>query len=219
MDLSNSIINFRRFLKRKNYSLHTVKNYLNRIKHFVLFLDVPLEKADYAHVARYIEHLLDKRISPVTINLHLSTIRAFYDYLYHDEQLEITNPVKKRCRLKMPHPLPRYLNEEQIQRLFSVIKRPRDLAIFKLMLRCGMRVEEVAHLSIDAIDFANRKILVHCGKGQKDRVVYISNDAQRALGRYLNVRASSRSRKLFLVEKGSYKAKPISVRGIQKRME
>ena len=219
MDLSNSIIYYRRFLKRKNYSVHTVKNYLNRIKHFVLFLDVPLEMAGYAHVARYIEHLLDKRISPVTINSHLAAIRAFYDYLYYDEQLKITNPVKKRCRLKVPQPLPRYLKDQQIQRLFSVITRPRDVAIFKLMLRCGLRVEEMANLTLDTIDFANRKILIHSGKGNKDRVVYISNDANSALTKYLKVRPSSRARKLFLVEKGTYKAKPLSVRGIQKRME
>ena len=56
------------------------------------------------HVGRYIEHLLDKRISPVTINSHLAAIRAFYDYLYYDEQLKITNPVKKRCRLKYLSP-------------------------------------------------------------------------------------------------------------------
>ena len=115
--------------------------------------------------------------------------------------------------------MPRYLKEEQIQRLFGVIKRPRDVAIFKLMLRCGLRVEEVANLSIDAIDFANRKILIHSGKGNKDRVVYISNDANSALTKYLKVRPSSRARKLFQGEKGNYKAKPLSLRGIQKRME
>lgn len=219
MDLSNTIINYRRFLKRKNYSAHTVKNYLNRLKHFILYLDVPLEMAEYKHVLRYIEHLMDKRISPVTINAHLACIRGFYDYLYHDEQLQVTNPVKKRCRVKVPHPLPRYLKDEEIQRLFRVIKNPRDRAMFKLMLRCGLRVEEVANLTLDAMDFANRKILVHCGKGKKDRIVYISNDVQHALGKYLKVRASTRSRKLFLVEKGTYKAKPLSVRGIQKRME
>jgi site-specific recombinase XerC len=50
-------------------------------------------------------------------------------------------------------------------------------------------------------------------------VVYISNDAFDALIHYLNVRPSSRAKKLFLVEKGPYTGKAISVRGIQKRME
>ncbi|MCK7512558.1 MAG: hypothetical protein MZV70_56665 [Desulfobacterales bacterium] len=47
--------------------------------------------------------------------------------------------------LRVSRPLPRYLrDEEQLERLFAVIERPRDRAMFMLMLRCGLRVEEVA---------------------------------------------------------------------------
>ena len=219
MDLTNTIINYRRFLKRRNYSAHTVKNNINRLKHFIIWLDVPLEKASYQHIQRYIEALMQKRLAPVTINCHLASIRAFYHYLYDEEQLSITNPVKKRCGVRVPHPLPRYLKEEEAQRLFDVIKGPRDLAIFKLMLRCGMRVQEVADLTLDAIDLAGNKILIRNGKGKKDRMVYVSKDARAALTRYTKVRPSNRCRHVFLVEKGSFKGKAISVRGIQKRME
>ena len=91
--------------------------------------------------------------------------------------------------------------------------------MFRLMLRCGLRVEEVANLSLRAIDAKRRRIVVENGKGAKDRVVYISDDALWALGEYLRVRPSSRAKKVFLVDKGRYRGKPISVRGIQKRME
>ena len=50
-------------------------------------------------------------------------------------------------------------------------------------------------------------------------MVYISGDARQALAAYLNQRASSRVKKVFLVEKGTCKGQPLSVRGIQKRME
>ena len=219
MDLTNTIINYRRFLKRRNYSAHTVKNNINRLKHFIIWLDVPLEKASYQHIQRYIEALMQKRLAPVTINCHLASIRAFYNYLYDEEQLSITNPVKKRCGVRVPHPLPRYLKEEEVQRLFDAIKGPRDLAIFKLMLRCGMRVQEVADLTLDTIDLAGNKILIRNGKGKKDRMVYVSKDARAALTRYIKVRLSNRCRHVFLVEKGTFKGKAISVRGIQKRME
>jgi len=91
--------------------------------------------------------------------------------------------------------------------------------MFRVMLRCGLRVEEVANLTIEAIDLKRRKIFVYNGKGGKDRVVYISDDAFDALVKYLKVRPSSRARKVFLVEKGPCTGKPISVRGIQKRIE
>ncbi len=57
------------------------------------------------------------------------------------------------------------------------------------------------------------------GKGGKDRVVYISEDAVDGLLAYLKLRSHRRVKKVFLVEKGDYKGQPISVRGIQKRME
>ena len=57
------------------------------------------------------------------------------------------------------------------------------------------------------------------GKGSKDRMVYISQDAQSALLTYLGTRKSSDEKRVFLVQKGPLKGKPISIRGIQKRIE
>jgi site-specific recombinase XerD len=88
-----------------------------------------------------------------------------------------------------------------------------------LMLRCGLRVEEVANLTLGAMDLKRRKIIVQQGKGGKGRVVYLSKDAFDALVHYLRVRPSSRAKRLFLVEKGTYYGRAISVRGIQKRIE
>ena len=119
-------MNFRRFLKRRNHSPHTVKNYLNRLKHFVVWLDVPLEEATPVKVLRYIDHLLDKRLKPSTINYHLLSIRRFYDYLAHEEGVAVGNPVKRGHALRLPKPLPRYLKEEELTTLFGgAIKRPR----------------------------------------------------------------------------------------------
>ena len=53
----------------------------------------------------------------------------------------------------------------------------------------------------------------------KDRIVYFSNDTYKAIQDYLKVRPSTRVQRLFLVEKGLYKGQPISLRGIQKRIE
>jgi site-specific recombinase XerD len=127
--------------------------------------------------------------------------------------------VKKGCGVRVSHPLPRFLKDEQLDKLFAVVKRLRDRAMFMLMLRCGLRVEEVAKLSMEALDLSSRRIRVESGKGQKDRIVYISHDAQECLNRYLRTRHAVRCRNVFVVEKGSFRGKPLSVRGIQKRME
>jgi site-specific recombinase XerD len=213
------ITNFRRFLKRRNYSAHTVKNYLSTLEHFVGWLDVSIEQVTPTKVQAYIDRLLAKGLSAKTINCHLDSIRRFYDWLDDEDLREIPNPVKRGYVLRLPRLLPRHLKDHEVQRLFEVIQDPRDRAIFMVMLRCGLRVAEVTDLTLGDLDLRRSKILVQNGKGRKGRVVYLSQDAQQALVAYLKVRPSTKIRKVFLAEKGPFRGQPISVRGIQKRLE
>lgn len=66
-------------MKRRNYAPNTVKNYLNIVRHFVVWLDVPVEK----------------RKKPKTVNCHINGIRQFYHYLREDEGMAITNPIRR----------------------------------------------------------------------------------------------------------------------------
>jgi site-specific recombinase XerD len=180
---------------------------------------VPIEQVTHKEVSDYIDYLMAKGLNPETINSQLNRIRQFYRYLQDQEQLRTVNPVKSNHRLRVPKPLPKHLQDGQAKAFLDVPKRPRDQAMFLLMLRCGLRVEEVANLTLDVIDFKRRRIWVQDGKWGKDRVVYVSNDAMKALIEYLKIRPESETPKVFLVEKGTYRGQPISIRGIQKRME
>jgi site-specific recombinase XerD len=162
---------------------------------------------------------LYKRLKPKTINCHLACIRVFYDYLHHEEGIKVPNPIKRGSALRMPKPLPKHLRDEEVMVLFDVMDKARDRAMFRVMLRCGLRVEEVTNLHLQDLDLKRNRIFVRNGKGGKDRVVYVSRDAREAIIEYLRVRRPSRAKKIFLVEKGPYTGKPISVRGIQKRLE
>jgi len=219
MDITNSILSYRRFLKRKNFSTNTVKNYLSGLKQFLVWVDVPIEQADYPKVLHYIDFLLDRRRKPKTINCQLNRIRRFYDYLIYEQDVKMDNPVRGGCCLRMGRPLPKHLRDEQIDLFLAIVDDVRDKAMFMLMLRSGLRVAEVANLKFDAIDFRRGKILVQAGKGGKDRIVYVSKDAVKALVAYLKVRPKSASKYVFLVRKGPYRGQPLSIRSMQKRMK
>ena len=211
------LIQYRRALKRRNYSIHTLKSYMNILDQFSRWLSVPLPEVSRKEIGLYVDHLLGKRRTPKTITCHLQTIRLFFDYLTNEEGRTITNPIT-RISLRLPKPLPRHLKDDQVRSLFAGIRDLRDRAMFMLMLRCGLRVQEVAQLTVDAIEYGRRQIFISHGKGAKDRVVYMSEDARSALQVYL-ARRSSKARALFLVQKGPLKGTPLSVRGIQKRIE
>lgn len=113
-------------MKRRNYSPHTVKIYMNILRQFVLWVNVPIEDVDPHKMAEYVDWLLGKRLRPKTINCHLACIRVFYEYLNQEEEIRIQNPVKRGSALRMPRPLPRHLRDEQVVVLFQAITKPRD---------------------------------------------------------------------------------------------
>jgi site-specific recombinase XerD len=214
---NTELIQYRRALKRKNYSAHTLKSYMNILGHFLRWIPVSLLEVTCKEIGLYVDHLLQKRRTPKTITCHLQTIRLFFDYLINEEGIPMVNPVMK-ISIRLPKPLPRHLKDDQVTRLLGVIQDVRDRAIFMLMLRCGLRVQEVADLTVDAMDYQRKQIFVFKGKGSKDRIVYMSEDARSALLVYLSKR-STKGKRMFLVQKGPMKGQPLSVRGIQKRME
>lgn len=219
MDSIEMILKFRTFLKRRSYSKCTIKTYTSNIKNFCECLNVPIDKVTSEVVYEYLGFVHNRRLNPKSINCILTGLRKFYDFLYYEERMKITNPVKPEYRQREPKPLPRFLRNEEIEILIDTIKSKRDIAMCMLMLRCGLRVGEVAKLTLRAIDFEHRRIFVLNGKGPKDRIVYFSDDTYKAIQDYLKVRPFSRIQKLFLVEKGLHKGKPLSIRGIQHRFK
>jgi len=178
-----------------------------------------VEDTSVEEMKKYIDYLLEQKMSPRTINCHLSTIRGFYDYLIDEEDMPLENPVVRGQMLREPHPLPRYLHDNDIESFLKSVSNIRDLAMIMLMLRCGLRVQELVNLTLDVIDYRRSQILVRAGKGGKDRVVYISNDAATALANYLKKRPKTEEQRIFLAEKGRCRGRPISVRAVQKRVE
>ncbi|KAB2892474.1 MAG: tyrosine-type recombinase/integrase [Bacteroidetes bacterium] len=219
MNLIESIPSYKRYLRRKNLTKHTVRNYLHRLQLFAIWVAIPIEEVEGDDIKRYIDYLLDKGLAAQSINAHLIAVRRFYSFLIDEEQVESENPVHRGITLRVPSPLPRHLRDRDVDFFFQHVTKSRDRAMFILMLRCGLRVDEVVSLTLDVIDYSRSQIIVRCGKGNKDRVVYISNDAGSALAAYLRERPATREQRIFLVEKGTCRGKPLSVRGIQKRIE
>jgi site-specific recombinase XerD len=219
MDPAEMVICYRRFLRKVNYSDTTVRSYAFNIISFFEWLAVPIEEVTSNVIFQYIGFLHNRRLRPKTINSYLDGIRKFYDYLTFEERINIINPVRHNYKQILPKSLPKFLKEQEIKILFDHITDKRDTAMFMLMLRCGLRVAEVANLTFPAIDFERKRILVLNGKYRKDRIVYMSDDTIDSLHAYIRIRPSSKTRKVFLAQKGSYIGKSLSIRSIQKRIE
>ena len=150
-----------------------------------------------------------------TIRRRVIALRMFFDYYAYAHDLDIQNPVKhRRHYVDCGERLPRVIADEDLNKLFSVMeKNPRDRAIFTLMLHGGLRVGEITTLKLSDVLVTASIIprLRVCGKGQKERIVFISQTAQYLLNAYLAIRPKTTEKKIFLNRKGS----PISITGIQ----
>ena len=210
---------FRRYLERKNYAAHTIQSYLHDLQGFFAQGHPDVLTVTPADVERYIEQQQARNLSPATINRRLCALRRLYVYLREERAYDLVVPVRLTHYLKKDRPLPRPLKDEEVQCLLAVIHDLRDRAIVTLVLRSGLRVEEVVNLELEDLDLARQRLVVRKGKGGKGRRVYLSEDAVAALKAYVLQRADVRCPRLFLVQKGIYKRQGISIRGVQKRLE
>jgi site-specific recombinase XerD len=136
---------------------------------------VPRDITDFVCVAQ------GAGLAPSTINLSLSVLSEFFDFL-RDEGLMPSQPViPRRHRLLAPATLPKPMPEPELVRFFKAVDSQRDRILFLLMLRCGLRVSEACALRWNDCDLAAGTIRVNDGKGRVDRVVYTSPDLEREL--------------------------------------
>jgi site-specific recombinase XerD len=113
--------------------------------------------------------------------------------------------------------LPRDIRQEEIKKLFTAIgDHLRDRTIFTLMLHTGIRVGEVVNLSLIDIYLSENRPphLRVVGKGQRERVAYLSATATLQLNKYLSERPVKTEEKVFLNQRG----KPITITGIQMQL-
>ncbi len=136
---------------------------------------------------------------------------ALYLFLSDEDETIVCPVLPRRHHLREPQRLPRPVPEQDLQQFFAVITNTRDRAMFLLMLRCGLRIGEVATLRlVDLYLDEDHPRLVVRGKSSRERSVYLSPQAEHALRTYLAERPSAASDFVFL----SYQNKGLSTTSI-----
>jgi site-specific recombinase XerD len=213
-----AITQFCAHLHTRHYSPHTVDNYGRDLRLFFALVDKDPETVSGRDVTYFVEQQRQVQRAATTINRRLNALQHFFDYLATQRQTLGINPVKPSHFLRRGHPLPKTLSQDQVRRLFAQMTNPLDHALCLLMLRCGLRVSEVARLKRADLDWEQQALRVNQGKGRKDRVVYVAADALTALRTCLALRpAVVPDDLLFWNQKRPQR--PLSSKGIQKKLE
>lgn len=150
----------------------------------VLVGDLPLTKITAEHVDRYKTERLHK-ISPVTVNIELRTLRSAFSTAVRWELIS-SNPFKKVSFASCPELPPRFFSHADFQKLISAVEEPwlKDLVLFATMT--GMRRGELVNLRWDDVDLERRLVSIHSRpdfktKMGKRRTIPLSDAAYQVL--------------------------------------
>lgn len=212
----DEIARFVNWTRRRNPQAHTWRDYRCDLQQFAAAVgERPPAEVTVQDVDHFVTIQAERGFTAATINRRLATVLSFYTFLA-DEDPDLVCPVlPHRHMLRPRRRLPRPVPAADLERFFAVIKDARDRAIFLLMLRCGLRLAEVANLKVRDLylDELPPRIMVS-GKNSKERSVYLSPQAVQAVRAYLAQRPSCSSDTLFL----SYQLEGLSTTAIHKRL-
>ncbi|MBK7669009.1 MAG: tyrosine-type recombinase/integrase [Sphingobacteriaceae bacterium] len=183
----------------KKLSKHTALSYQTDLSQFQEFVKQELSDSDLLNVNHliirsWVAQLLDTGVAARSVNRKLSSLKSFYKYLLKNNLIK-TNPLQKIVSPKTPKKLPVFVDELNMEQLFSEVVFEegfigmRDKLLLDILYQTGLRRIELINLNEQGIDLYNLSIKV-LGKRNKERIIPISLDLKRNLEAYFEVKKS-----------------------------
>jgi len=174
---------------------NTIESYRRDLGDFAGFAKAQGEdpsQADVSLIRQYLKHLDGYGLAPRTQARRLSALRQFFRFLY-GERLRADDPTTVIDSPKIGRALPKYLSEDEVDRLLlNAAEHPgadgkRLVALMEILYATGLRVSELVGLPLRALSRDGLMLMVR-GKGDKERIVPLSEPASDAIQAYLSVR-------------------------------
>jgi integrase/recombinase XerD len=207
------LLDFRKELQNLGYSESVYNYFPKQVRLLLEFTQENPQNITDTHLRDYYNYLLQKpnRHGTMSSQSHiykqLLAIQLFFNYLQRIA-LIAENPYNLKIkRVKAP---PRtILSQQQIQLLYKSAQTIEQTVLLHLCYGCGLRRVEALNLSVKDIDFEQRKLFVRQGKGQKRRVLPLTEKIAKDLKKYYTQSQGYRNSKTthFLIH---YKGYPMS---------
>lgn len=167
------IQSIRDHLRARNYSKRTEQTYVYWILSYIRFHNKQHPSSlSSTHITQFLEHLvLNRNVTPSTQKTALNAIMYLYKkFLGWEETTIDLGDFKKAVK---PKKLPVILSQSELRALFSHLQG-EYLVCAKMMYGSGLRLMEVCRLRIKDIDFDRLSVMIHDGKGRKQRITTLS---------------------------------------------
>lgn len=174
----------------RNLSLETLDAYSRDLESFRQWTPLPLAQIQTSEIEAWIRAQGQDDKNPSSIARNLSSLKSFYLFLVNKE-LILEDPTALITPPKIGKYLPKVLSVEQITELFECIDYTqkaawRDTALIELLYSGGLRISEALSLQVSDIHTQEKWIKVK-GKGRKERMVPLGEEALDAIIQYLQI--------------------------------
>lgn len=200
----------------RNNSPLTVEAYAKDLSEFQAFIESLNPECSWgsvesADVREWIIYLLDdQKLSESSVNRKVSALRTYYRYLRRMGWVNI-NPMERVVPPKKKRPLPSFVREKEMDRLFEITAEDksfvgvRDRLILMMFYETGVRRAELLGMTDSCVDMIARQIKV-TGKRNKQRIIPFGDELFKEIGEYVEIRNANFGKttflSLFVSEKG-----------------
>ncbi len=175
----------------KGLSTNTVNSYRRDLRQFAEFLDaqgILLTQFSESDLNGFLASRYDQGLKPRSMARFLSSLRAMVGY-HVREKVRADDPMAQVKNPKLPKPLPKTLSEAQVEALLNAPTgkdsvQLRDKAMLEVLYATGLRVTELVSLQFDQVSMVQGVVRI-TGKGNRERLVPLGEQAMDALEKYL----------------------------------
>jgi integrase/recombinase XerC len=211
----SAILAFSDYLKfQKRYSAHTSRSYHDDLIQFFDYLEtqfgkIAVKEINHTQVRSWLAELKEKGITSKTINRKISSLKSFFKYLVKTGEV-VDTPMNKIVSPKTSQRLPDFIKTDDAEKLISSLANTEDWKtlntkmLITLFYNTGMRLSELTNLKESQVDAQKKQIKV-LGKGNKERIIPISNELTHTIREYIQFKRKEFEKtvaNLLVTEKG-----------------
>ncbi|MBN2127550.1 MAG: tyrosine-type recombinase/integrase [Candidatus Diapherotrites archaeon] len=203
-EIDNYMQEFRNELSITGYSQKTIKMYTIYLKKFLEFAGKKPEETTRGDIVSFLAEKRTK-VNSTTLALIHSSLKFYFHKIKKIKILEdVPSPKKSK-------PLPVVLTKEEIIQLIKFSGKGRNRLIVKLLYSSGLRVSELTKLKTEDINLKEKIARVKSGKGNKDRVIILSEKWCKEIKKYID---SKKIKSVFVFSKKN--GTPLSTDSIER---
>ena len=187
-------------LKAKHRSEGTIREYTKVIDNCMAYINKP--EAEIKPIDLELWQSSMSNLSSASVAQRTSAVREYFKFLYRNEFIS-RNPAEMLETPQIKNREQSALNGEQVRAMVNAATNERNKAIIMMLAQTGLRIHELANITIEQYESRSNNVLVIRGKGDKDRLVGLADETIKLIDNYIANERKDGCEYLFVGNRGN----------------